>query len=96
MEKQILWKCVFILNPGVGYEAASDCPQQLGVAPFTGGGTGGLDFVSCRFCNSVMFGILGLFREHINARAPRGRVGCWLLLIAVCKVVMCKETTRRN
>jgi hypothetical protein len=26
---EILWEYVFILIPGVGYGAASDCPQQL-------------------------------------------------------------------
>lgn len=25
----MLWECVFTLVPGVGYGAASDCPQQL-------------------------------------------------------------------
>jgi hypothetical protein len=33
-------------------------------------------------CDCVMFGIVGLFREYINARAPRGMVDCcWLLLV---------------
>jgi hypothetical protein len=46
-----------------------------------------------------MFGILGTFQGYINARALRGRVGCWffefLVLVVACYVVMHKEE-RRN
>jgi hypothetical protein len=52
---------VFILIPGAGYGAASDCPQQVTMiclVLFTG-----LHALPAAdsFCDCVMFGILGTF-----------------------------------
>jgi hypothetical protein len=47
---EMLCEYVFVLIPGVGYGAASDCPQQLTIICLVP--------VADSFCNYVIFGIL--------------------------------------
>jgi hypothetical protein len=77
---ELLKECVFTLISGVGYRAASDCPEQLTKICLSRG----------RFCQWQMVSwilwqleLRGLLREYIHARASKRRDGLligWLLL----------------
>jgi hypothetical protein len=49
-------------------------------------------------CYCVMFGVLVIFREYINARVPRVEdlLADWMLFVLICQAVLYKETKRRN
>lgn len=76
----MLWKCIFVLIPGVGCGAASDCPQQLTMVCLVFHQRHG--FASCRqFKWLCEVGILGSFQRVDKCSALREAVvvGCHLL-----------------
>jgi hypothetical protein len=44
----------------------------------------------------VKVGILGTFQEHIYAKALRGVMGCWIVLVVVSQGLLSSFSQRRN